>query len=297
MSTLARSLGLADDARLAVIHVDDVGMCHGANKAYLDLFRSGGVTSGSVMVPCPWFREIAEAAAADRTLDLGVHLTLTSEWPHYRWRPISTASPASGLLDDDGYFPRNCLGLRQRLVPEAAEIEMRAQMERALAAGIEPTHVDTHMGAAFIPELFPIYLAIGRDYDLPVLVPRDMDSYLGVLKIGEIDRAACQHAFDAATAAGSPVVERFRMTPGVESREVDMAYRRLLTGDGPGLTFVAIHANAPGDIETIVPPRAHWRTDEYALFGSGVTRRWMAEAGITTIGYRAIRDVHRAARS
>src|SRR5262245_4660966 len=94
--------------RTVILHVDDVGMCHGANRAYLELARAGAVTSGSVMVPCPWFPEIAEAAAADGSLDLGVHLTLTAEWPHYRWRPISTSSPASGLLDDDGYFPRNC---------------------------------------------------------------------------------------------------------------------------------------------------------------------------------------------
>jgi predicted glycoside hydrolase/deacetylase ChbG (UPF0249 family) len=293
MSILAQALGLPPDARLAVLHVDDVGMCHGANKAYLDLFRAGAVTSGSIMVPCPWFMEIAEAASTDRTLDLGVHLTLTAEWPHYRWRPISTSSPASGLLDDDGYLPRNCLELGRRLVPEAADVEMRAQVERALAAGIDATHIDTHMGAAFIPELFPIYLAIGRDYDLPVLVPRDLDSYLSVLRVGEVDRAACANAAAAIEAGGQPVVERFRMTPGVESDEVDAAYWRLLTDLGPGLTYVALHCNAPGDIETIVPPRAHWRTDEYKLFGSGVPRRWMAEAGIVATGYRAIRDLHR----
>ena len=291
--TLAESLGLAPDARIAVIHVDDVGMCHGANKAYLDLFRSGGVTTGAVMVPCPWFMEIAEAAAADRTLDLGVHLTLTAEWPHYRWRPISTSSKASGLLDDDGYLPRNCLELRKRLVPEAAGIEMRAQVERALAADIDATHIDTHMGAAFIPELFPIYLAIGREYDLPVLLPRDLDSYLGVLKIGDVDRDAVEKAVAAADALGVPVVDRFRMTPFGTSEDTETAYRRLLTGDRTGLTYVALHCNAPGDIEIIVPPRAHWRTDEYRLFGSGQTQQWLQEAGITTIGYRPLRNLYR----
>lgn len=289
----AASLGLAADARLAIVHVDDVGMCHGANRAYLELFAAGAVSSGAVMVPCPWFMEIAAAAAADPRLDLGVHLTLTSEWPQYRWRPISTASRASGLIDDDGYMPRNCFDLRQRLVPEAAEIEMRAQLERALGAGIDVTHIDTHMGAAFIPRLFPIYLAIGRDYDLPLLLPRDLDSYLQVLKIGEVDHAACAAAVAELQARDLPIVERFRMTPGVDSAEVEPAYRRLLTGDGPGLTYVALHCNAPGDIETIVPPRAHWRTDEYRLFGSGAPGRWLAEAGITTIGYRAVRDLHR----
>ena len=75
-----------------VIHQDDVGMCHGANTAFVELARAGAITSGSVMVPCPWFTEIAEIAAADPALDLGVHLTLTAEKAHYRWRPISGAA-------------------------------------------------------------------------------------------------------------------------------------------------------------------------------------------------------------
>jgi chitin disaccharide deacetylase len=280
--------------RTVILHVDDVGMCHGANRAYLELARAGAVTSGSVMVPCPWFPEIAEAAAADGSLDLGVHLTLTAEWPHYRWRPISTSSPASGLLDDDGYFPRNCAELRRRVVPEAAAIEMRAQLDRALAAGIDVTHIDTHMGAAFAPELFDAYLQLGRDYDLPVLLPRDLESYLGVLRVGDLDRAPLAAAFQRFENAGLPVVDSFRMTPGVESGEVETAYRRLLTDLPPGLAYVALHCNAPGDIETIVPPRAHWRTDEYRLFSSGAPIEWLAAANVSTVGYRAIRNRHRA---
>jgi chitin disaccharide deacetylase len=104
VSGLAERLGVE---RALILHVDDLAMCHGANRAYLELAAAGLVTCGSVMVPCPWFREIAEAAAADPGLDLGVHLTLTSEWPHYRWQPLSTASRASGLIDDEGYFWRD----------------------------------------------------------------------------------------------------------------------------------------------------------------------------------------------
>ena len=128
-----------------ILHVDDVGMCHGANGAYLELFRAGAVDTGAVMVPCPWFAEIAAAARSDRNLDLGVHLTMTSEWDHYRWRALSNVSRASGLVDDDGDLPRNCVRLRANIVPQACEIEMRAQIDRALGAGIDATHLDTHM--------------------------------------------------------------------------------------------------------------------------------------------------------
>ncbi len=187
MSEMTQSPGVEPTSRQVILHVDDVGMCYGANSAFVELFKAGAVGTGSVMVPCPWFAGIAAAVNADRSLDLGVHLTLTSEWDHYRWRAISTTSAASGLVDDDGFLPKNCLRLRARVVPEAAEGEMRAQIDRALAAGIDATHLDTHMGGALVPELLAIYVKLGREYRLPVLLPRDLASYIGVLKLGAID--------------------------------------------------------------------------------------------------------------
>lgn len=297
MTSLAQALAGDASARLLAVHVDDVGMCHGANTAFLELFRAGAVTCGSVMVPCPWFREIAEAAAADRSLDLGVHLTLTSEWAHYRWGPISTVSRASGLVDEQGCLPRNCLALRERLVVAAAEAELRAQVDRALEAGIDVTHLDCHMGAAAMPELVGVYLRLARDYRLPLLLPRELDSYLGILRISEVQPEAYAPALAAFDAEGLPLFDRFRMTPGVPSADAEATYRHLIESLPAGATYFAVHCNAPGDIEAIVPPRAHWRTDEYRLFGSGQPRRWMDDAGIRPVGMREVRAVWRAALS
>lgn len=295
MNALAQAITGDANARVLVLHIDDVGMCHGANVAFLELARSGGVTCGSVMVPCPWFREIADAAAADRSLDLGVHLTLTSEWTQYRWGPLSTVSRASGLVDDQGYFPRNCLELRPRLQPEAAEIEFRAQIDRAFAAGIDVTHLDTHMGAAVVPELVDVYLRLGREYRLPILLPRELDSYTGVLKMGEVPADLYRTRVAELDAAGLPVFDRFRMSPWAPSAEAEATYRTMIDTLPPGATFFGLHCNAPGDIEAIVPPRAHFRTDEYRLFGSGAPMRWAAEAGIRAIGMREVRELWRAA--
>lgn len=294
MNSLAQRITGEADSRVLVIHIDDVGMCHGANTAFLELSRSRGVTSGSVMVPCPWFREIADAAAGDKTLDLGVHLTLTSEWPQYRWGPLTTVSRASGLVDDQGYFPRNCLALRPRLQVEAAEIEFRAQIDRALDAGIDLTHIDTHMGAAVVPELVDIYVKLGHEYRLPILLPRELDSYTDVLKMGDVPADLYPPIVARLDAANLPVFDRFRMSPWVPSAEVDARYRAIIETLPPGATFFGIHCNAPGDIEAIVPPRAHFRTDEYRLFGSGAPMRWAEEAGIRTIGMREVRALWRA---
>ena len=295
MSALLRALTGEADARALVLHVDDVGMCHGANVAFVELARAGAVTCGSIMVPCPWFREIAGAAADEPALDLGVHLTLTSEWPQYRWGPLSTRSPASGLIDDQGYFPRNCLDLRARLEVEAAEIEFRAQIDQALEAGIDVTHLDTHMGAALLPELVDVYMRLGREYRLPILLPRELGSYTGVLRMGDIQQGIHERIVADLDAQALPVFDRFRMTPEVSGAEVESTYRTMIESLPPGATYFGLHCNAPGGIEAIVPERAHRRINEYRLFGSGAPLRWMADAGIHAVGMRAVRDVWRAA--
>src|SRR6185295_14012125 len=133
----------SDDSvqKLVIAHADDIGMCHGANTAFAAVAGRGFITSGSVMVPCPWFREIAEMAASDAQFDLGVHLTLTSEWRHYRWRPLTGASKANGLVDDDGYMWRTARAAHDHAHLDAVEAELRAQIDAALAAGIDATHL------------------------------------------------------------------------------------------------------------------------------------------------------------
>lgn len=282
------------DRRILIPHLDDVGMCHGANRAMLELAGKGVLTCGSVMVPCPWFPEIAHAYRGRRELDLGVHLTLTSEWQGYRWRPLSGSSRKGGLVDDDGYFWRNCVLLRRHVDPKAAEDEMRAQIEAALSAGIDVTHLDTHMGAAAVPELVEIYLALGRGYRLPVLLPRAIASYLDVLKLGAVRPEDYRAALDALESEGAQFVDRFRMTPGVPSAEADATYRRLVAELPAGVTFLSLHANAPGDIETIVPDRAHWRTDEYRILGDPDFAAFVRAQGVELSGMRALRTRLRA---
>jgi predicted glycoside hydrolase/deacetylase ChbG (UPF0249 family) len=281
--TLAQTLGLK---RAVILHVDDLAMCHGANRAYLDLARAGFVGCGSIMVPCPWFCEIAEAAARDPALDFGVHLTLTSEWRHYRWRPLSTASRGSGLIDDDGYFRRDVASLRAHLVPEAAEAELRAQIETALGAGITPTHIDAHMAAAMLPELLDLHIRLGIDYGLVPVLPR------GIRWAPEA--ASYAAALDRLDRAGLPVIDHFRGTLPVEADETRRRYRDTIEGLQPGITHFALHATLPGEIETIAPDHAGWRIREFALFASGAVAEWCAEGGIATIGYRDIQTLWRA---
>lgn len=266
-------------SRAVVPHVDDLGTSHGANHAFLDLASRGLVTCGSVMVPGPWFREIVDASAVSPTLDVGIHLTLTSEWNACRWAPISTVSRASGLIDEDGYFPRDVASLRRRLVPEAAETELRAQIERALSAGLRPTHLDAHMAAAMLPDLLDIHLRLARDYGLFPVLPRsitwapDPDAYRAV--VAGLD------------AAGAPVVDHCRGTLAVDPPLLDRGWRAMVDDLPAGVTHLALHCTAPGDFAAMAPDHAAWRFAEYALFSSGAVGDLLAAADVAVTSARA----------
>ena len=291
-STL-EALGFESNNRVAIFHADDVGMCHGANLAFEELSRDGIITCGAVMVPCPWFTEVVAMTAVNPDVDLGVHLTLTSEWLNYRWAPISTTSRNSGLIDADGYFWHRLPMLAAHVVPEAAEAEMRAQIERALSAGIDVTHIDTHMGVALLPQLIDIYIRLGREYRLPVLLPKHMNEYTSVLEFDNISLDEATEGMAMLEADGWPLVDHFRMTPGVPSRESGRAYRELVASLPAGLTLLAVHPNTAGDIDAIVPAKAHFRTDEYRLFRDTKFKEFIAAQNVQSLGFRPIRELLR----
>lgn len=294
---LVNQLGYSAAARLVIFHADDVGMCHGSNQAYLDLIEAGLLQTGSLMVPCPWSQELLQACQQNSALDIGVHLTLTSEWSGYRWGPISTREPASGLLDGEGYFWPRVPGVQEHLNVTAAVAEMRAQIERVRTAGVDFTHLDTHMGAATIPALVEHYVALGFAYGVPVLLPRQLDDYVRTLGLIGPDEQVWLDFATAVEARGMPLIDWFRITPGyhLADRAEDRAalYEDLIHNLPPGVTYFSLHPNAPGDIETIVPERAYWRTFEYTYFRSQRLQEFLLAEQIVPIDYRAIRNVMR----
>ncbi len=171
--TLAEKLGYDADAKLLIVHADDIGLAQSVNEASNAAFASGGITSGSIMVPCPWFPDFAAYYKSHSDLDVGIHITLTSEWDHYKFGGVLPSTEIPSLLDSNGYFYPTTEEVAQHAVPAEAEKEIRAQIDRALSYGIKPTHLDTHMGSVLAqPELIQIYMKLGLEYNLPVFVPR-----------------------------------------------------------------------------------------------------------------------------
>lgn len=267
-----------------MIHADDVGMCHGANRAYVELSHFGTITSGSVMVPCPWFSEIAEIAADDRSLDCGIHLTLNAEKKHYRWGPVSSAGPSSGLVDEHGFLWRTVAEVRRNADPDAVEQEWRAQIDRALAAGVNVTHLDAHMGSALAPEWCDRYVAVGIDYGIPVLICNSLADYgpnRHVASSGQAQAAdeAIRAAAATARAAGMPVFDVVLETDFSRPPHQPADYQGMLGSREEDLVFCAFHPNAPGgaEVEVIEPDTFHVRTDEYELFGTDGWKSWLTD--------------------
>jgi hypothetical protein len=227
---LAEKLGFAADAKLLIVHADDIGLARSVNIASMRAFENGGITSGSAMVPCPWFPDFAAYYREHQPLDVGIHITLTAEWDYYKWGGVSPAGEIPSLLDGDGHFYPTVEAVAQHAVPAEVETEIRAQIERALALGIKPTHLDTHMGSMLvIPALVPVYLKLGQEYHLPLLIPR---SWL---------QSVPQEHRDAVAAAHVLLDGLYMIAADDPTKSRSEAYSEMIATMGPGLNELIVH--------------------------------------------------------
>jgi predicted glycoside hydrolase/deacetylase ChbG (UPF0249 family) len=272
-------LGFPPDARLLIIHADDLGMSHAVNRATFDALEHGWGTSASILVPCPWFPEVAAWARAHPDADLGVHLALNSEWTSLRWGPISGRDSVPSLLDKDGYLPLLEREVVAHAQPADVERELRAQIDMATRAGVHLTHLDSHMATLFQTQpLFEIYRKMGTTYGLPVLYER-----LGAR--GGAQSWSRQAASDA-------LIDRVvSMNPGVPPSGWFDAYRTMLGSLPPGVYQLIVHLGYDLDemrAATSDHPDwgAAWRQSDYETVKSDAFRALLREKGFTLIGWR-----------
>lgn len=178
---LAQKLGFEKNTKLLIIHADDAGLSHSENRATIQSLEKGIVNSYSIMVPCPWFYEMAVFAKKNPQFDNGIHLTLTCEWENYKFGPVLPISQVPSLVDDNGYFYKKREQLRNNASLEDIQKELQAQIEKAIKFGLKPTHIDSHMysvGAS--PEFFEIYRDLGKKYNIPILISRQLMEMVGL---------------------------------------------------------------------------------------------------------------------
>ena len=225
--TVQERLGYPAAARLLIIHADDLGMDHSVNRATFEALEKGWISSASIMVPCPWFPEVATWAREHPHADLGIHQVLNSEWTGFRWGPVSPKDHVPSLLDPDGYLPLDTPEVAKNAKPQEVEEELRAQVDRARTVGIHLSHLDSHMGALFeTPQLFAVYQKIGQSYSLPILEAR-----------------AGSHAFQGVTSPSDEVLvdKVLEINPGIEAKDWVSWYEKELSALSPGVYQLIVH--------------------------------------------------------
>ncbi|HEY0431824.1 MAG TPA: polysaccharide deacetylase family protein [Pyrinomonadaceae bacterium] len=280
-TALLERLGYPPETKLLIVHADDLGMAHTINLASIKGLESGLVSSASIMIPCPWLPEIAAYARSHPDADLGLHLTLTSEWSLYRWGPVLPKDRVSSLLDRDGYFYPTETEAAARIDPKEAEAEIRAQIARARALGIQPTHLDSHMGTLYQNQiLFETLFRVARDNKLLIRVSKEWFTTAPFLP-------------SLLTADDVVMNGVISIEPGITAQGWSKFYADAIKNLQPGITEMIVHL-AYDDEEMKGVAFEHpnwgsaWRQRDFEFVTSDAFRKLLRENNVKLVTWREV---------
>ncbi len=283
---LAEKLGYPKEAKLLIIHADDVGLSHSEDSATITAFEQRGITSASIMVPCPWFPEIAAYAKQHPELDWGIHTTFTSEWKNYKWDGVVSSGEIPSLIGKDGYMYASVEEFTKNAKPADVEKELRAQIGKAASFGIKLTHIDNHMGSILSsPEMITVYQKIGKEYHLPVLVPMNMIRMMAPQMIKYIDTN------------NIVIVDNFASAyPAIPADKWKQFYDQTIQNLKPGLNEIIFHLAYDNDemkAITIDHPDygAAWRQRDLNYVASDEFKNSLKQNGIYLVTWGDIQKV------
>ncbi|MDQ1089489.1 polysaccharide deacetylase family protein [Siphonobacter sp. SORGH_AS_1065] len=299
--TYAEKLGFPKGKKVIIFHVDDAGMSYDSNEGTRKALSSGVATSTSVMMPCPWVPHFMNLAQQNPTWDLGVHLTLTSEWKDYRWQPITGKEKATGLYDPQGYFWRGVAEVVSHASPDEVESEMRAQIAQFRQFGLEPSHIDSHMGTLFQPKFIERYVKVGIEEKIPVMFPGGHNTL--IQKESPIDVKATKMIGEKLWAARLPVLDdlftetyRWKSPAGQPLTDQNLrAYKTqkflaLLQECKPGLTMIIVHCTDPTPQFSIISDSGPTRKGDLLAMLNPELRKYIEQNDIILTNWRDIKE-------
>jgi len=291
---LLKKLGYSDTDRLVIIHTDDIGMCHASVQAFKDLWAFGTITSGAVMTPCPWFPAVAKMCRQNPDMDMGVHATLNAEWENYRWTPISAGEAGSGLRDEVGYFHQWHQAVYDNASVEEVDVEVNLQIEKALKAGIDVTHVDSHMGTIMNPKYIQSYIQAASKRFLPNFLPRLTAVGIDLMGVDDEERIKYAPVMQVMESMGIPMMDGVLAMP-LEHADDHIGVAKKMLGEVPmGITHFILHPSIDTHELRNICPDWQARVANYNAFMSDELKKFMESENIKLIGYRQIRNAMRS---
>ena len=283
--TLAEKMGFDKNAKLLIIHADDMGLSQSTNSAVIKAFQNGGITSGSIMVPCPWFPDVASFAKDNPNFDIGIHVTLTSEWDNYFFGGVLPSTTIPNLLNSNGYFYPSVEEFSKHANGTEVEKEIRAQIEKALAFGVKPTHLDNHMGTILSsPEYYRILLKIGKEYQIPVLIPADWIAPIStqLLEMLSKDNIVVDHLF--------------MINQAIPAEKWGEPYLKFIENMQPGLNEIIVHLAVNTDETKAIMVNhpdfgAEWRQHDLDFVLSNKFKKALKDYNIKLVTWRQIGKV------
>ena len=278
--------------KLLIIHADDMGMSHSANRATIQAFESGAISSASLMMPCAWVAEAATWIKKNPDADVGLHLTLTSEWLTNRWRPVAPADKVKGLLDAQGYMWRSVEEVVRHASPQEVETEIRAQIELALRMGLKPTHLDSHMGTLYADvRFFEVFLKTAMEYRIPPMVFSPTPEIMAMAAARGLNY---RDAFQRIEAAGLPRIDYLnpQYAPGESKEKHRQRLHDYLRTLKPGVNELIVHLGMDDPEGSAITGGWRYRVQELEILQEPEFKRILQEQKIRLFTYRELAKMY-----
>ena len=307
IDNIAEKLGYNRDAKLLIIHGDDIGVSHSVNIASFDGYKNNAINSGSAMIPSPWIKEVAAFHKKNPNYDIGLHLTLTAEWKNYKWDGVSSSNEITSLLNTDFEFYDNTSDVNKNADPEEVRKELQAQIDFSRQIGLNPTHIDTHMGALAVnKKLWRVYIEVGHKNKLVSMVTKTralnlfddefpMPDY--IVPVNDIymlypgaDRTFLEESFGEDLASSVIVEDIYKYEDWYE------LYSNKIKSLKPGLNVFLLHLgynNEELKAVTIDHPEygSLWRQLDYDVFNSKEIRQLLKKEDIKLVTWGEIQKI------
>lgn len=280
-TTNAEKLGFPKEKKVLLLHCDDAGMCTEANAGVQHYIKSGDILSAAVMMPCKNAEEMVEWAKKHPNADVGVHLTLTSEWKNYRWSTLTDPKKVPGLIDPEGKMWRDVPEVVQHATPKEVETEIHAQIDMMLKMGLKPSHIDTHMGTLYgSAEFAKVFFETAVKYNIPA---NAID--LSNKEVADFYRAAGypidNEMMKVLDNYPLPKLDNFGSVPdGKTYDEIKSKFFGLVNSLKPGITEIIFHPAVYSENLKTITGSWNQRNAEAKLFSDPEVKKFFAENGI-----------------